>query len=327
MGGKRKSTADGKTPLSKVRSDSKSVAKPSPAVVDAPVLAASSAEVLAGGAVAVAGAEEGEVVKLLDSDVPKTVLRCDKCHGPLKPPVYQCSRMLHVACGDCGGGGGGECRPCANLSASAVYVQNAYLDTLFGYTKVACPYKKYGCASSVAYRDSAAHAAACACAPCSCEQCLFQGSPADLVHHFTEESGRHAWTAHKITYGKDHRYVFDALDSDEDAQRRLLVAEDDDGVFLLDICYHDKDFHFVALACVKTEAGAGTVYSSSVAVEGPPGITVKMEQKVVPSCPVPAVWQYNYYEALTVHPEMLHGEQIKKLHICVCISKTESISE
>ncbi|XP_040257886.1 uncharacterized protein [Aegilops tauschii subsp. strangulata] len=355
MGGKRKNAVDGKTPLSKGRPGRKSVAAPSPAAVDAPALAASGAKVLAGGAVAVAG-PEGEVVKLLDSDVPKAVLRCDECHGPLKPPVYQvsrtnnpksasrtphttrkfyfclsawhrpqCSRMHHVACGDCGG----ECRPCAGLAASAVvYVQNAYLDTLFGYTKVACPYKKHGCASSVAYRDAAAHAAACACAPCSCPECLFEGSPADLVRHLTEESGRHAWGARKITYGTDHRYVFDELDSEEICEE-LLVAEEDDGVFLLHI-HRVELYHHVALACVRNKAAAGPVYSSSVAVEGPPakGLVVKLETKVVASCPVPTELVYDDYEALPVLPRMLHErDESRELHVRVCISKTQSISE
>ena len=39
-------------------------------------------------AVAVSAAEE-EGVRLLDSDVSKTVLLCDVCHGPLKLPIYQ----------------------------------------------------------------------------------------------------------------------------------------------------------------------------------------------------------------------------------------------
>ncbi|XP_037417494.1 E3 ubiquitin-protein ligase SINA-like 4 [Triticum dicoccoides] len=330
MGGKRKDTVDGKTPLLKGRPGRKSVPAPSPAAVDAPALAASGVKVLAGGAVAVAGAE-GEVVKLLDSDVPKTDLRCDECHGPLKPPVYQCSRMHPVACGDCGGGGGGgggECCPCAGLAASAVYVQNAYLDTLFGYTKVACPYRKHGCASSVAYRDAAVHAAACACAPCSCPECLLEGSPADLVRHLTEESGRHAWGARKITYGTAHQYVFDELDSEEICEE-LLVAEEDDGVFLLHI-HRVELYHHVALACVRNKAAAGPVYSSSVAVEGPPakGLVVKLETKVVASCPAPTELVYDDYEALPVLPRMLHErDESRELHVRVCVSKTQSISE
>nr|XP_040249708.1 predicted GPI-anchored protein 58 [Aegilops tauschii subsp. strangulata] len=72
----------------------KPVTAPSPAAVEAaatpvPVEApetAPSAMVLAGGTVAVAAAE-GDVVTLLESEVPKTVLRCNECHHPLKPPL------------------------------------------------------------------------------------------------------------------------------------------------------------------------------------------------------------------------------------------------
>lgn len=252
--------------------------------------------------------------------------------------------MLHVACSDCVGGGGDDgggdnnddgsssdssdykCSSCTDLVASAVYVQSSYLDTLYSNTKLACPYKKYGCASSFAFRDAAAHAAACVYAPCVCPECSFEGSPADLVRHLTEESGRHAWTVHKITYGKEHRYVFDELNLMENCQI-FLVAEEDDGVFLLEMDRVGLS-HYVALSCVRDKAAAGPVYSSSVAVEGPPakGLKVKVERKVLASCLTPAKLKYENYELLPVHPELLHGEQTKKIHLCVRISKTQSIS-
>ncbi|XP_044406809.1 uncharacterized protein [Triticum aestivum] len=320
--------------------------------------------VLAGGTVAAAAAE-GDA--LLESVMPKTVLHCNECHHPLKPSLYLCSRMRHVACGGCVGGGdddddyssgddsgddddgnegggvsglagddnedGGvsgpagdyKCSSCTDLAASVVYVKSPYLDTLFSNAKVSCPYKKYGCGGTLAFRDAAAHAAACGFAPCLCPECSFEGLPADLVRHLTEKSSRHGWPAHKITYGENHPYVFDELN--KEPCQKLLVAEEDDGMFLLDIV-RNKDFFFVNLLCVRNKAVAVPVYSSSVAVEGPPakGLMLKLERKVVASCQAPADLGYYNYEALPVHPGFLHGEQTKKLHVCVCIRKTQSTS-
>ncbi|XP_044409861.1 uncharacterized protein [Triticum aestivum] len=174
--------------------------------------------------------------------------------------------MLHVACSGCvvggdedGGGHGDdddgyECASCTDLAASAVYVKSSYLDTLFS-----------------------------GFAPCLCPECSFEGSPADLVRHLTDKSGKHGWAAHKITYGKDHEYAIDAQKS-KGKHHELLVAEEDGALFLLVIEFNgDAKKDFVFLVRVTNKAGA--VYSSSVAVESPPavGLTVMVEKKVMAS--------------------------------------------
>ncbi|XP_040248858.1 uncharacterized protein [Aegilops tauschii subsp. strangulata] len=127
-----------------------------------------------------------------------------------------------------GPGGDYKCSSCTDLAASVVYVKSPYLDTLLSNAKVSCPYKKYGCGGTLAFRNAAAHAAACGFAPCLCPECSFEGLPADLVRHLTEKSGRHGWAVHKITYGKNHPYVFDELNSEKDSCQKLLVADEDD---------------------------------------------------------------------------------------------------
>uniref|UniRef100_A0ACD5YPA4 Uncharacterized protein n=1 Tax=Avena sativa TaxID=4498 RepID=A0ACD5YPA4_AVESA len=354
MGDKRKKTAaGGKTPPSKGRSGRKPKTEPAPsltpvaveapkeaAVVTAPPPASGAIVVplphhqagglldLARGTVAVSAAEE-RVVKLLGFVLPSTVLDCDVCHRPLKLPIYQCSLVRHVACGDCGGR---RCLPCAGLADAAFFVRSSYLDTLFGYFKLPCPYTKYGCASSVAYRDVAAHAAACSCAPCACPDCSFEGSPAELARHLTDEAGQHAWPVRSITYGSDQ--VFD-IDMRELKQRDprgatvglyLLVAEEDDGgVFLLAVGSYSDGGHYVSVLCVRSNNAdtAGPVYSSSVIVEGPPAKVrrQKMERKAVASCSMPVrfdVEEEPECNVVLVFPEDLHGTE---MHLFVCIDK------
>uniref|UniRef100_A0ACD5ZFZ6 Uncharacterized protein n=1 Tax=Avena sativa TaxID=4498 RepID=A0ACD5ZFZ6_AVESA len=267
---------------------------------------------------AASGATEDEAVK-----------RCDVCHGPLKPPVYQlgphCSRQGRVACSDCGAG---QRRSFADLAEEAVDVVSRHL----GYFKVPCPYQEYGCASPVVSRDAAAHAAACAHAPCACPGCAFLGSPAQLVHHLTDEAGQHAWPVRSITYGSDQ--VFD-VEMRELKQRDprgataglfLLVAEEDDGgVFLLAVGSYSDGAHYVSVLCVRSNNAdtAGPVYSSSVIVEGPPAKVrrQKMETKAVASCSVPVrfdVEEEPECNLVLVFSEDLHGTE---MHLFVCIDK------
>jgi hypothetical protein len=95
MGCKRKNTADGTTPAL------------NPAAVEPPPPPASNAMVpydqpedggrllaLGCGAVAVSAAEEEviEVVRLHESNMPKTLLSCRQCHASLKAPIFQVTR-------------------------------------------------------------------------------------------------------------------------------------------------------------------------------------------------------------------------------------------
>lgn len=349
MGRKRKSTMGGKTPPSKGRPCCKSVAVPSLVAVEAPEpVAASNAMVphhqpkggpgllkQACSAVAVSAAKE-KVVKL-DLDVPMRVLNCDVCYGLLKAPIFQCSLLRHVACRSCSEFHGGKCRPCADLAASAVYVQSSYLDTLFGYIKEACPYKKYGCTSTIVIGDlAAAHRATCEFEPCWCTRCSFKGSPADLVSHFTLT---HAWSAHKFTYGQDYIYNTDEMDSsfvytdkmDSWMVRYELFLGEDGGVFLLvvDLAPFFQEFPFplVTLVCVRNSAAAaaGPVYTYSVRADAPPAQRrkLKLEIKEVASCPD---WRMER-DCFALLPGMLREEKTSKsVLVRICVSKSESSS-
>ncbi|KAM0834962.1 hypothetical protein ACQ4PT_063245 [Festuca glaucescens] len=331
MRGKRKNTADGKTPPSKGRPGRKPKAAPTPTLYPVPVEAplVSTAMVtyhqpedggrlleLARGAITVSAAGD-EVVRLHDSDVPKTVLRCDVCHGSLKPPVSQCSLLRHIACSDCGAG---ECRHCADLANAAVYVQSSYLDTLFSHLKVPCPYSKYGCASSVVYGDEVAvHVAACACPECS-----FEGSPAELMRHLTDKAGRHGWSATNIMYGTDVPFVINLKDHGGPAF--LFVAEEDGSVFLLALGGGTGGIYAAYLVCVRSNASTWPVYSSSVASVGPRAKKrLELTNTVVASCSVPTKLDMRGCEIdyVWVFPGMLHEE--KEIHLRICIRKNHSI--
>ncbi|KAM3224434.1 hypothetical protein ACQJBY_057669 [Aegilops geniculata] len=268
---------------------------------------------LARGAAAIAAAEEEEE---------QVRMRCDLCHGPLRPPIYQCTRVQHVACRDCGAG---ECRPCGGDPA-AVFVHNAQLDALFGYIRVPCPFRKFGCATSVAYRDLAAHETACAWAPCACAECGYKGPPSGLLRHLTELSGRHAWTAHRITYGMDHQFAVPVPESsDQQCEDRGLLIAEDGAVFLVAVG-SAGGVRRVTVVCVRGNVGTGPVYSSSVEVAGPDEARrLKLEKKVAASCSAPVefdVLAQPECDTVPVYPEMLHGED---LHLCIRIGKTKII--
>jgi hypothetical protein len=230
--------------------------------------------------------------------------------------------MRHKACIDCGAG---ECLLCRDSGDAAVYIQNPFLDTIFIYNEVACPYSKYGCASSVVYGDDAAHVAACAYAPCECRECSFEGSPAELVGHLTDMAGQHAWTATKFKYGKGIRIVFNLQYPLVD---RPLIGEDGCVFILLARNFMDGTHGFKVL-CVRNNAGAGPVYSSAVTVLGPlpAGCTRKTDVLETASClaPLEAAMAPDDEDecALQVKPRMRRGEEI---HLQICISKNRKRS-
>ncbi|KAM0834961.1 hypothetical protein ACQ4PT_063244 [Festuca glaucescens] len=225
----------------------------------------------------------------------EAVKRCDVCHAPPppKPPVYQLgpsrgsqlSGQRLVACSDCGAG---HCRSSADLAEEAINVVSQHM----GYFKVACPYKQYGCASSVASRDAATHAAVCAHAPCACPQCAFLGSPAQLVRHLTDTAGPHAWPVHDIEYGSD--LVLDLrIPQEQHQDKYLLVAEEDGGVFLLAVSRHVHSGR-VGVVCLRGNADAGPVYGSFIAVICPP--SEYMIKSGVRSCLAPGEFDVDEHQ-------------------------------
>lgn len=239
----------------------------------------------------------------------EAVKSCDVCHGPLKPPVYQCSRRRLVACSDCGAG---QCRSSADFAEEAINVVSQHL----GYFKVACPYKQYGCASSVASRDAATHAAVCAHAPCACPQCAFLGSPAQLVRHVADTACPHAWPVHGIEYGRF--LVLDVRVPQEPRQdKHLLVAEEDGGVFLLAVSGHGH-FGRVGVVCLRGNADAGPVYRSTITVTCPP--SEQAITSVVWCCSAPAEFDVDL-----LPPSLFveNGSELGQLRIRIRIDRLE----
>ncbi|KAF7027654.1 hypothetical protein CFC21_039681 [Triticum aestivum] len=243
--------------------------------------------------------EEGEAVNL---DLPKKLFHCAACPGPLRPPVVKCENE-HLVCHACGGdgdGGGGATKHC-----------------------VACPYKRFGCARSMAYHSAADHAASCRHAPCYCFDCRFDGSPVSLVRHLTARSGQHSWPVEKIEYEVAKPFVVPASSED---QRRLLVAEDN-CVFLLGVgAGRDPGGRRpVNVVCVR--GNARPLYTGVLWVDGPPAapgqpLTSSFQLKaMVASCSVPgAVDMEQGWLHAHANPNMLHGES-GELHLRLCLTK------
>ena len=82
----------------------------------------------------------------------------------------------------------------------------------------------------------------------------FCGSPADKVHHLTDACSGDCWPlAKNIKY--ETCYPFTVPESLED-QRRLLVSEEDDNVFLLIVATGEARAgrHHISVVCVRGDA-------------------------------------------------------------------------
>ncbi|KAK1620650.1 hypothetical protein QYE76_026167 [Lolium multiflorum] len=190
------------------------------------------------------------------------------------------------------------------LAEAAIDVVSKHL----GYFKVPCPNEEYGCASSFASRDAATHAAVCAHAPCACPGCAYLGSPAQLVRHLTDTAGPHAWPVHDFEYGSD--LMLDVRMPQEPQQdKHLLVAEGDGGVFLLAV-----GGGHATVVCVRSNAGAGPVYSSMLPI---PNMAGGFWRCRVPSCSTPSEFEvHGGASSVSVHP----GSELH-LPIRVCIDR------
>ncbi|XP_051196119.1 uncharacterized protein [Lolium perenne] len=306
MGCKKKKKAAGKMPPSKVQPSGKGMVAPTPTLIDVAV-------------------EALPAPTLPESDVPEKAPVCDACGRYLSPPVSQCSHMRHIACGDCAAG---ECGPCGSLGVAAVYFPNPYLDTLFGRFKVPCPFKKFGCGSSLACIDLRAHVEACGRAPFECF-CCSDVLPAELLRHLTDKAGNHAWPSRNITYGTDFQFAINVKDAVNRCINFLFVAEEDGGLFLLRGYDEDHGVHSLDVVCIRLRKNTGSVYSSTVAVEGPlpKGLRHELKKKVIEICsggndPITIdmgeISPANACDVVWVHQEMLHGDDI---HLCVRIDK------
>ncbi|CAD6341089.1 unnamed protein product [Miscanthus lutarioriparius] len=241
------------------------------------------------------------------------------CYRPLKPPVFKCVAG-HRLCNNCRGDGrAGHCRKCGR---DTYFVHcGPDLDVYIGGFRVACPFRDYGCDSSVTYHESDAHRDACALCP-------FKASPPVLHDHLAAD---HAWPLHAVpSYGKLlHLYV-----AVSEPPHRLLVVEGDERrLFVLSVRARGKDIWAVSLACVRASAKAEPRYTYTLWAEAPPlpdmpanmGRWLGMETDV-PTCAVPGAGGGAAVEeegmALCVLPAMLVGP-LKEIHLRVRIDVVE----
>ncbi|XP_051214390.1 uncharacterized protein [Lolium perenne] len=272
-----------------------------------------------GRMLAVPAAEEVVIL-----EVEKKWLYCVTCHSPLKPPIFLCE-VGHAVCCDCAGRGG-ERKHCGACNRAATYSHVPWMDGMVTGHKEPCPYKSFGCARSIVYYAAADHKARCAHAPCYCFECAFEGSPASLVRHLTDQSGRHRWPVEEIKYESKKSFVVPASE-----HRRLLVSEEDGRVFLLAVGAGRgaSGVRPVNIVCVRGNAGGGTtrpLYMGVLWVDGPPAASghlrgdFKLKGELA-NCGVPGEVDMDHGQLHAhVNPEMLHGES-KEVHLAICITK------
>ncbi|CAL4951160.1 unnamed protein product [Urochloa decumbens] len=151
--------------------------------------------------------EEGEVVSQgsegertveamdepqIDLRMAISLLQCQACHRPLKPPTFTC-KAEHRVCSTCRDSHSQVC------DGGAAYAACVQMDAIVQDAKVACAYREFGCESFVVYHGEADHRRACPWAPCSCPDpgCGFSSSPARLAEHF---AATHSWPVTGVSY-------------------------------------------------------------------------------------------------------------------------------
>ncbi|XBH84247.1 hypothetical protein VPH35_072482 [Triticum aestivum] len=158
--------------------------------------------------------------------------------------------------------------------AQRPYIHSRFMDGLVDACKVPCVYKGFGCKRYVEQHSPMEHSSRCAHAPYYCYECTppFEGSLANLVHHLMATSGNHYWPAVNIKYKTC--YPFAVPESLED-HHRMLVAEQDDNVFLLAVGTGKAHagHHPVSFVCVRgnaADADTRPLYRCVLTVATPP---------------------------------------------------------
>ncbi|XBI23563.1 hypothetical protein VPH35_048774 [Triticum aestivum] len=179
----------------------------------------------------------------IDVRMDVTLLHCQGCLLPLKPPVFKCDAVGHVVCY--------YCRAGHRVVCSRANTHCCQLDKVVGAAKVPCPYKAFGCERYVVFHEAADHQRVCQCAPCTCPEsaCTFVGSRAMLVGHFATHHQRPAVT---VRYGRSWSLSFSLSHS-----WHLLVGEEDRSVFLVSLCPLGAGTA-VSLLCIRPDSEAET---------------------------------------------------------------------
>ncbi|CAO2174418.1 unnamed protein product [Urochloa humidicola] len=128
----------------------------------------------------------------IDLRMSVSLLHCQACQRPLKPPTFTC-KAEHRVCSNCRDSHSNVC------DGAAAYTACVQMDAIVQDAKVACAYREFGCESCVVYHEETDHQSACPWAPCSCPDpgCSFSTSPARLVTHL---SANHSWPVTGVSY-------------------------------------------------------------------------------------------------------------------------------
>lgn len=232
----------------------------------------------------------------------------------------QCA-VGHLACGACRDQltNSDRCFECGHAGG---YGRNTPLEDVLRSIMIQCPYDAYGCRSYVVYYDADEHQRACPHAPCRCSEpgCSFVGSPPMLCVHLRDT---HCCPLDKIRYGRPCQ-----LWVSESHPRRLLVAEEDERVFLLSVSV--APLRGVSLESVTAAAGPPhctckmcATGNAAAATGKVPTVFVEME---VPNSAAPgeaAAAEDEVPQLVVQRKTMLHGPS-KALHLRVRIGKVET---
>ncbi|CAO2204864.1 unnamed protein product [Urochloa humidicola] len=128
----------------------------------------------------------------IDLRMSVSLLQCQACQRPLKPPTFMC-KAEHVVCSNCRDSHSHVC------DGAAAYAACVHMDAVVRGAKVSCAYREFGCESFVVYHEEADHRRACPWAPCSCPDpgCAFSTSPPRLVAHL---GTHHSWPVTGVSY-------------------------------------------------------------------------------------------------------------------------------
>ncbi|KAJ1282838.1 hypothetical protein BS78_03G082600 [Paspalum vaginatum] len=185
--------------------------------------------------------EEAPTIKVT---IRVSLLHCQACIHPLKPPTFKHGR----ACG-----------------RAANYAACRELDAFLLDTKVPCENVEFGCESEVVYYQATEHHGACRWAPCFCPDfgyCGFFSSPARLVEHFRDQ---HHWPVTEVSYGSPCKLPVPA----PPRGCHVLVGSED--LFLVSSGALGAAATAVSLVCVKANGAAAPLFKCalSVSVEFP----------------------------------------------------------
>ncbi|OEL22038.1 hypothetical protein BAE44_0016943 [Dichanthelium oligosanthes] len=145
-----------------------------------------------------------------------------------------------------------QAHACAAARATA-FVACPDVDVYVRGARLPCPNKKFGYEACSVYYQAGDHECACQWALCRCSDpgcdADTSDSPARLAAHF---ASRHAWPVTDVSYAKAHRIALPR----PSRGLHVLVAKEDESVFLVSLSALGPGTVAVSLVCVRANGGA-----------------------------------------------------------------------